>query len=349
MDKQHIRYYIKTRSLLGLNATQIHEELIAAYGDDYVSYPTIVCWLRAFFAGRESLEDNPRSGRPITAGTQDNIDAVKDLVDEDPHISIDNIATIVDISRGSVHTILEQHLRLRKISSRWVPHELTQEQRQRRVNICTENLAKFESGAWRLCDVITGDETWVYHRKIESKQRSKAWVAHGESPPTVVRRQMNEKKTMFVVFFTTTGPLLVHEVPSGLSINGIYYRDECLKPLLKNLSKKRPASGTNGVKLHHDNARPHVKNIVFDYLREEKIKLMAHPPYSPDLAPSDFWLFGYLKDRLGSYPDAASLSKAITKELNAVPIEEYRKTFAKWIERMKLCIEHQGNYFEHLL
>ena len=159
---------------------------------------------------------------------------------------------------------------------------------------------------------------------------------------------MNEKKTMFVVFFTTTGPLLFHEVPSGLSIDGIYYRDECLKPLLKNLSKKRPSSGTNGVKLYHDNARPHVKNIVFDYLREEKIKLMAHPPYSPDLAPSDFWLFGYLKDRLGSYPDAASLSKAITKELNAVPIEEYRKTFEKWIERMKLCIEHQANYFEHL-
>ena len=129
MDKQHIRYYIKTRSLRGLNATQIHEELIAAYGDDYVSYPTIVRWLRAFLAGKESLEDNPRSDRPITAVTQDNIDAIKGLVDEDPHISIDNIATIVDISRGSVHTILEQHLRLRKISSRWIPHELTQEQR----------------------------------------------------------------------------------------------------------------------------------------------------------------------------------------------------------------------------
>ena len=111
MDKQPTRYYMKTRSLLGLNATQIHEELIAAYGDDYVSYPTIVRWRHAFFAGREPLEDNPRSGRPITAVTQDNIDAVKELVDEAPHISIDNIATIVDISRGSVHTILKKHLR----------------------------------------------------------------------------------------------------------------------------------------------------------------------------------------------------------------------------------------------
>ena len=129
-----------------------------------------------FFAGRESLEDNPRSGRPITAVTQDNIDAVKDLVDEDPHIGIDNIATIVDISHSSVHTILEQHLRLRKISSRWVPHELTQEQRQRRVNMCTENLAKFESGAWRLCDVITGDETWFTIEKLNLNSDRKRWL-----------------------------------------------------------------------------------------------------------------------------------------------------------------------------
>ena len=107
------------------------------------------------------------------------------------------------------------------------------------MNICAENLAQFESGAWRLCDVITGNETWVYHRKIESKQRSTAWVAHGESRPTVVRRQMKEKKTMFVVFFTTTGPLLVHEVPVGLWINGIYYRDECLKPLFRKLVKEK--------------------------------------------------------------------------------------------------------------
>ncbi|CAF4483037.1 unnamed protein product, partial [Didymodactylos carnosus] len=229
MDKQCIRYYIKARSLLGLNATQIHDELITAYGQDYVSYPTVALWLHAFSSGRESLEDDPRSGRPITAVTQENIDAVQDLVNDDPHISIDYIADILDISCGSVDTILKQHLRLSKVSSRWVPHELTQEQRQRRVTICAENLEKLESGVWRLCDIITGDETWVYHRRIESKQQSKAWIAEGESPPTVVRRQRYEKKTMFVIFFMTTGPLLIHQVPSGVSIDAAYYRDECLK------------------------------------------------------------------------------------------------------------------------
>ncbi len=76
---------------------------------------------------------------------------------------------------------------------------------------------------------------------------------------------------------------------------------------------------------------------------------MAHPPYSPDLAPSDFWLFDYLKRDLDTYTDNTSLAKAITKALNSIPIHEYQKTFHKWVERIKLCIEHHGDYSEHLL
>jgi hypothetical protein len=71
----------------------------------------------------------------------------------------------------------------------------------------------------------------------------------------------------------TNGPLLIHELPSETSINAIYYRDESLKKLVKNLHKKRSSSTTNGIKLHHDNARPHMNNIIFDYLQEEKSRL----------------------------------------------------------------------------
>jgi histone-lysine N-methyltransferase SETMAR len=349
MDKLCLRSYIKTRWLLGLTATQIHGELTIAYGHGVVSYRTVAHWIHRFSSGREALDDDPRPGRPISVITQQNIDAVKDLVNDDPHISIDYIAYMLDISHGSVDTILKQHLMLKKISSRWIPHELTTAQRQRRVEICMENLQKIESGVWKLCDIVTGDESWFYHRKIPSKQESKAWVAKGTCPPTEVRRQQFESKTMFVIFFMTNGPLLIHKLPAGTSINAIYYRDKCLKTLVKNLHMKRPSSTTNRIKLHHDNARPHVKDIIFDYLQGNKIKVMAHPPYSPDLAPSDFWLFNTLKRNLGSYPDDTSLAKAISKELNSIPRQEYQKTFKKWIERMKLCIEHRGDYFEHLL
>ncbi|CAF1537338.1 unnamed protein product [Adineta ricciae] len=330
MKKLAIRSYIKTRFLLGLNATQIYEELTVAYGSDAVSYSTVANWVQRFSSGRESLKDDPRVGRPITVVTQQNIAAVKCLVEDDPHISIDYIADVLDISHGSVDTILKHRLKLRKLSSRWVPHKLTQQQRQKR-------------------DIVTGDESWFYYRKIKSKEASKAWLSKGQCPPTEVRRQQFEAKTMFVIFFMTTGPLLIHPLPPGTSINALYYRDECLKGLVRKLRKKRPLSTTHGIKLYHDNARPHTNDIVFDYLQEEKINVIPHPPYSPDLAPSDFWLFNYLKRNLDTYQDAESLRKAITKTLNSTPIDEYKKTFKNWIQRMKLCIEYHGDYFEHLL
>jgi histone-lysine N-methyltransferase SETMAR len=112
MDKLCLCSYIKTRLLLGLTATQIYYELTTAYGQDVVSYRTVARWIERFSNEQESLEDNPRSGRPITAITQQNIDAVNNLVNDDPHISIDYIATILDISHVSAYAILKQHLGL---------------------------------------------------------------------------------------------------------------------------------------------------------------------------------------------------------------------------------------------
>ncbi|CAF1574709.1 unnamed protein product [Adineta steineri] len=91
-----LRSYIKTRLLLGLTATQIHNELAAVYGPDVVSYSAVTRWIQRFLNKRESLEDNPRSGRPLSAITQQNIDGAKDLVNDDSHIIIGYVATVID-------------------------------------------------------------------------------------------------------------------------------------------------------------------------------------------------------------------------------------------------------------
>jgi hypothetical protein len=77
--------------------------------------------------------------------------------------------------------------------------------------------------------------------------------------------------------------------------------------------------------------------------------IMDHLPYSPDLAPCDFWLNSYFKDRLVDQPDVKALETSITEILAKTPKSEYQKTFQKWIERMKLCIKYKGDYFEHLI
>ena len=62
--------------------------------------------IESFEAGLSSIEDAPRSGRPREAVTPSNINIVEDLINDDPHITIENIQQVVPISAGSIETIL---------------------------------------------------------------------------------------------------------------------------------------------------------------------------------------------------------------------------------------------------
>jgi len=172
-------------------------------------------------------------------------------------------------------------------------------------------LAKFRDGSWRLCDIITGDETWIYHRQIHRKSTNASWVGEGESPTTIVRRGKFEAKNLFSIFLKSNGPVLIHAVDDGKTIDHNYYIENCLKPVVKEIWKQRKSNGTKGIKLLQDNARPHIHSDVINYLTEEGIEIMPHPPYSPDLAPCDYWLNDYIKRNLIDQPNEKSLGTAI--------------------------------------
>ena len=80
----------------------------------------------------------------------------------------------------------------------------------------------------------------------------------------------------------------VSYLDKGKTIDQYSYLNDCLKPLLTALNKPRPTIGTKNIKFHHYNAKPNVAKSVITYLESQKLIIMDHPPYSPDLAPSDF-------------------------------------------------------------
>ena len=110
------------------------------------------------------------------------------------------IPAITGRSQCSIHEIIHSHLKLKKVTSRWVPHELSEKNRQDRVNICKENLAFYKSGPGRLCDILRGDETWIYLRQIARKFSNASWVGEGQSPNTVVKRENFEQKCFLYYF-----------------------------------------------------------------------------------------------------------------------------------------------------
>ena len=98
---------------------------------------------------------------------------------------------------------------------------------------------------------------------------------------------MSIKKAICVIFFTNQGPAIQIVVPKGKSVNARSYKDNVLHKLKKYFLSRRPATGLRGVRLLHDTASSHKAAIVREYLKQEKVVELPHPPYSPDLAPCD--------------------------------------------------------------
>ena len=147
----------------------------------------------------------------------------------------------------------------------------------------------------RLSEIITGDETWIRYNEPQSKERNKVWVLKGERPPVNPRPDFRDQKVLYSIFFDAHGPVAQIIIPKGSTITGDFDVNSCLSEVEKHYWERRPKSGTRGLRLLHDNARPHKTKLVKEELDRMRVIELDHPAYSPDLAPCDFWFFAKLK------------------------------------------------------
>ena len=135
------------------------------------------------------------------------------------------IANTLKISEGSVHTILHEHLSMRKLFSKWVPRLLT------------FNQNKKEFLLW----YVTMDETWIHHHSPESNRQSAEWTAAGEPRPKRPKSQISAGKVMASVFWDSHGILFIDYLEKGNRINSEYYI-ALLVRLKEEIAKKKTAT-----------------------------------------------------------------------------------------------------------
>jgi len=169
MEKCLYRGFILVSFKAGKTSIETTNDLKSAYGDAAPTYMTVTRWMNRFRDGSEDLNDLSRPGQPITETTMANIEILRELIETNPYISYRQIEALTTFSKYTIGKIINEHLLLRKICSRWVPHNLSSEQKAKRVSMCRYNLEMFNSGKWRLCDIMTCDESWIYHRHIGNK------------------------------------------------------------------------------------------------------------------------------------------------------------------------------------
>ena len=109
--------------------------------------------------------------------------------------------------------------------------------------------------------------------------------------------QKSAGKVLASIFWDQNGILLIDYLPKGQTINAEYY-SSLLVQLKDILKEKRRGKFTNGVLFFHDNAPAHRALAIQKKLAFLGFLCLDHPPYSPDLAPSDYHMFHGLKKQL---------------------------------------------------
>ena len=114
--------------------------------------------------------------------------------------------------------------------------------------------------------------------------------------------------------------------------------------------KRRSLWEAHAWALHHDNAPAFTALSIRQFLAERNIETLEHSPYSPDLAPCDFFLFPEIKSLLKGTPffDIDSIKMAATTELKKILENAFQEYFESWKRRMHKCFQVKGDYFEEI-
>ena len=198
--------------------------------------------------------------------------------------------------------------------------------------------------------VITRGESWVYGYEydLETKTQSSQWRSPGSPRPKKVQQSRSKIKTMLTAFFDWEGVVHHEYVPPGQTINKEYH--------LNGLQLLRDAIGgkwsqlwaTGDWQLHRDNASAPASCLT-EFFAKHHIIQVTQLPYSPDLAPCDFWLSPKLKSALKGKKSLHTVDEVRENtmgQLMVIPTKDFAECFEQWKRCWENCGRSQGAYFE---
>lgn len=339
-----IKYLLKKQ----LSPKEIHADLTVTLGDSAVSYDIVKRWCREFKCGRETCEDEHGGGPSITVTTDENVRKVHDIILKDRRVSLRQIVEETGFSFHVVQNITTNVLAMKKLTARWVPRMLSADQKHVRQDICQRLLDTFRRDKENFIDrYVTMDETWVHHYDPETKIQSKQWKHGGSPPPRKFRAVASANKIMASVFWDAQGVLLVDYLEKGATITGSYYA-QLIAKLREAIKEKRRGKLRKGVLFHQDNAPAHKSLIAMAAIRDAGFDIIDHPPYSPDLAPSDYRLFPKLKEDLRGkkFSTNDEVMCAVNEWFDTVEQNFFQDAIEMLERRWEKCVELRGDYVE---
>jgi hypothetical protein len=216
----------------------IHRDLVTVCGANVMTVHHVRKWYNEFDTGRVNVMDEQRSGQPSTSA-----DLVLDIdaaVQADRRVIIAQLEIRFNLSRGTIWDIVHESLGYRKFCSTWVPRQLTDKHKKRRMGSSLMlHQSCEEHGETFLSRTVTGDESWVFHYTPESKVELMTWK-HPHSPvKKKFKTVQSPGKVMATVFCDVHGVLLIDFTPPDSTINAAAYQKTLkrLKEVIRHTSQ----------------------------------------------------------------------------------------------------------------
>ncbi|GFV36632.1 HTH_48 domain-containing protein [Trichonephila clavipes] len=138
-----IRSVIRFLTAKNVSAAEIHRQISDVYGPNAMSSSKVRKWLRAFKGGRENVNDEPRFGRPSVI-TDDLVNVVDEKICKGRQFTISTSALeFPNVGRTTLHKVVSEKLKFRKLCARWVPRLLTEEHKLKRMACALDFLERY--------------------------------------------------------------------------------------------------------------------------------------------------------------------------------------------------------------
>ncbi|XKL69463.1 hypothetical protein PGB90_007232 [Kerria lacca] len=250
------------------------------------------------------------------------------------------------LARCQIHQFIHE-LEFRKIYARWVPKMLTEEHLMKRMASALEFLSLYQQDPPIIQRIVTGDETRIYDMSITTKQKSMEWRYYN-SPATKKFKVIPSAGKMIGAFFWGYKSIIhIEYMPKDTAITTDAYCDTLMR-LQNAIKSKRPGLLKRGGILIRDNATPHSAGITQAYLKDLKWTIFNHPPHSPDLASSDYHLFGDFKKFLRGvrFHNDDEVKNAVLEFVKTLDGNYFEEGLLKLVYRYDKCLNLMGNYVE---
>jgi histone-lysine N-methyltransferase SETMAR len=222
-----------------------------------------------------------------------------------------------------------------------VLHELSANDKLQRVSACVSLLSRHQKSSF-LERIVTGDQKWVLYINIG---RKKQWLNPAQKPLPDVKADLHPKKVLLCIWWDLKG-VLYYELLYNATITAEVYAHQ-LQRVQEALLEKRPTLiNGKGVILLHDNVWPHVAKITREKIQKLGWEFLPHPPFSPDLAPSDYHLFCSLRNHLAEkrFEDYDTLNSDLAAFFDSKEPDFYKNRIYQLPKRWATVIDNNGEY-----